>query len=252
MRIHATRLLLFSSMLFVPMLGPASTATSETSDESNLSGPDPQPAISSILRSATTRFELSYFFGSKPAECTAVNDQTEICHWNVANLQLAWEQLAVELETKYEINVVCELPRREKDRSPDACSAHRHLAERTRAAIREYGIRGDFDRVARAASERLRDSKTPIEMSRTLGQAPSFCEASKAAGLHCGWIVTKNATGHDDVMMSAGLSRQAFELAWYNQPAISIDCRFPIDGNPRRPDSCRMIRPGASGELRKF
>ena len=109
-----------------------------------------------------------------------------------------------------------------------------HQAKRRVFLVPLEGTKTIGDAVAerRLAARLLADARTTRELARLVGDLPSRCVPGKSQEQCCVWLVTARAEGGQRIAAVIGSKKLP----------VRLTCRLPLDGTPRRGESCRVSR----------
>jgi len=184
--------------------------------------------------------------GMPPTRCTWSRPEAELCTWRLANRDSAWWTLAPTVDTKYQVNLVCEFPTDGSAAAractvfprkslpvaalPQVASRSAWAATDTRAPepSREPGA-GDS---RSEAQHQLDEAETVAQMTALVGDVPDRCEALSDGRQFCTWKAGNQAQGYELLAATIGTSKR-----------VQLSCTFPSDGRPRASGSCRVEAP---------
>jgi hypothetical protein len=197
-------------------------------------------AGNALLARYTTERELNTHLGHKPFACAVVGENRSICSWNLGNHDSRWSALARSVPTDDRINVVCELPADGSARAPDACSIHPRRSNRyqwkpnpgsTRKRMKNRFDRETQKQRQQRARALLEAARTPLEVSRLVGEGPQQCGEERPDLVRCAWYANARTLGQGTLAMviDAPISKK-----------IRMYCGFPADGSPRELEACAV------------
>jgi hypothetical protein len=168
-----------------------------------------------------------------PVRCTWSRPGYELCSWRFSKRDPAWWTLAPSIGTRHQVNLVCEFPRdgspaeRECDVYPRAAQPFREVVGAAGGTLEQRPARGDAARRT-PAWQQLGTARTPLQMSRLIGDAPDRCLPIDARTQLCAWESGKAQWGYE--LLAAAAEAEG---------RVLLTCHFPSDGSERAKDACR-------------
>jgi hypothetical protein len=197
--------------------------------------------VEAILAGQAYEDDLTRFAGRAPSHCVISTRTTELCQWQLGNRHAGWAPLAMAIDTDDQVNLICELPRDGGPRARGSCSAHPRRSNRGQFPIpTSSGVKRSpaeespsqaRARYRRLTNEALDRARTLPALTRLMGALPNECLPHSGESQVCLWRTTNRTYGHGTLAMSIGAPKRK---------RVRMQCRLPIDGSDRAPDSCSV------------
>jgi hypothetical protein len=184
--------------------------------------------------------------GMPATRCTWSRPQAELCTWRLANRDSAWWTLAPTVDTKYQVNLVCEFPT-DGSATARACTVFPRKSLPV-AVLPQVASRSEWAATDRYAPEpsrepsagdsrgeaqrQLDEAETVAQMTALVGDVPDLCEAVSGGRQFCTWKAGNQAQGYE--LLAATID---------TRKRVQLSCTFPSDGGPRASGSCRVEAP---------
>jgi len=199
-------------------------------------------SVDRILQDARGKDDLTSFAGRAPSICVISTATTEICEWQLGRRYAGWAPLAEAIDTRDQVNLICELPSDGGPRTSGSCNAYPRRSNRTRFPIptvssgpRRPQVENERAQVRaryrRQTSQALALARTLPELVHLMGAAPNDCVPQPGGLQVCLWRATNRTYGHGTLAMIIGAPK-------YKR--VRMRCRLPTDGSDRAPDSCSV------------
>jgi hypothetical protein len=223
---NSLRSALFSSTAAVLLCGLSHVADAAELDDATIRQMDATFADQRTRTSLTKRLRTS------PILCTEVAPGQEICTWKITQRMSMWESLHEMVDTKYPVNVVCQVPMNDGSRSVGTCTIHAResigsMRPPSRAKDRSRRLK-KIEELKPKAWEVIDAYLTPLELSRLVGQGPTSCTLADDVRF-CLWKATSQTEGHGLLADAIGTMKK-----------VRLRCEMPADGSPRAKGSCRV------------
>ena len=199
-----------------------------------------QASADTLLAPYRNADELGRFVGHLDAGCVQNSQTTELCQWQAGKRNPGWRSMALAIETKNRVNLICELPTSGAPRSAGSCTIHPVRSNRnawetgSRGGAKAAGLKVREKAKARAknrvtADRWIAEARTMLELSRLLGAIPDECTSRSENEQYCLWRTTKYTFGHGT--LAAWIEVRKSKKIW-------LRCPFPKDGGRRPFESC--------------
>lgn len=198
-----------------------------------------QASADALLAPYRSADELGQFVGHLDARCVQNSQSTEICQWQAGKRDSGWRDMALAIETRNRVNLICELPTSGAPRSAGSCTIHPVRSNRNAWETGNRGGTKGANKVrektkARAmnhltAERWIAEARTMLELSRLLGAIPDECTSRSENEQYCLWRTNKHTFGHGT--LAAWIEVRKSKKIW-------MRCPFPKDGGRRPPGSC--------------
>ena len=195
-----------------------------------------------VLAPHRTELDLIAFTGDLSDHCVGAPGGLEICSWWLSKQNKGWRPLAQALGTGDRLNLICALPVDETPRAEDSCSVHSQRSNRGYLHARLETKKGSGrpkvyntaagPKLVAQARKLLAASRTALELSTLVGDAPTSCRIKKTRS-YCNWLAHNGTYGHGTLAMIAMRTETDFS------DKIRLTCMLPADGSPRAEGSCR-------------
>jgi hypothetical protein len=191
-----------------------------------------------LLVPYATKQQLSNYLDKDPFLCAGIGAGREICTWRLGNRDPAWSALTGSVPTEDRINVVCELSTPDGALAPQDCSIHPRRSNRyawkpnrgsTKQRMNRQAVSHREMRERQQRAEAIvAAARTPLELSRVVGQGPTRCVGAGTGQWRCTWNATAQTWGQGTLMMVLDTSVH---------DKITMTCVLPESG-PRDADAC--------------
>lgn len=194
-----------------------------------------------VLAPYHTELDLIEFTGGIPDHCVEAPGALDICSWWLSKQNKGWRPLAQTLGTGDRLNLICALPTDETPRAEDSCSVHSQRSNRGYLHARLETPKGSGrprvyntaagPKLVDQAQKLLAASRTALELSTLVGDAPTRCRIKKTRA-YCSWLAHNGTYGHGTLALIAMRTETDFS------DKIRLTCMLPADGSPRAEGSC--------------
>ena len=222
------------------LVGIALVSVSACRSAPRVLAPGAQASADALLAPYRSADELGQFVGHLDARCVQNSQSTELCQWQAGKRDSGWRAMALAIETRHRVNLICELPTSGASRTDGSCTIHPVRSNRNAWETGSRGgAKGAGDSVRRKANARAKnhvtadrwiaEARTMLELSRLLGAIPDECTSRSENEQYCTWRTTKYTFGHGT--LAAWIEVRKSKKIW-------MRCPFPKDGGRRPPGSC--------------